>query len=166
MQPIAFVFWHSRCSAPEFASKGQAVNTKIYCNVYCCLRETIWQKWHQQWSEVNWLLNDDNAPSHWVLVTNNFFMPLPPQNIIITLPHPLYSLVSAPSGFFLFLKMKLQLKVATLTEWWRYSRNQRRFLVHSVNRTSSSCFSSSSDSGWDQYISVQGDYFEGDAAQT
>jgi transposase len=53
----------------------------------------------------NWLLHDDNAPSHTALITREFLA----HNSIITLPHLHYSPDLASCNFF-FPKMKLQLK--------------------------------------------------------
>jgi histone-lysine N-methyltransferase SETMAR len=66
----------------------------------------IWQNLPELWHADNWLLYDDNAPSHRVLVTREFLT----HNSIITLPHPPYSSDLAPCHFFLHTKMKLQLK--------------------------------------------------------
>jgi transposase len=70
------------------------------------MREGIRRKRPELWHAGNWLLHDDNAPSHRALVTHEFLT----HNSIFTLPQPLYSLDLAPCDFFLFPKMKLQLK--------------------------------------------------------
>ena len=58
------------------------------------------------WRAGNWLLHDDNAPSHRALATREFLA----HNSIITCPHPHYSPDLAPGDFLLFPKMKLKLK--------------------------------------------------------
>jgi histone-lysine N-methyltransferase SETMAR len=58
------------------------------------------------WHAGNWLFHDDNAPAHRVLVTREFLA----HNSIITLLHLSYSPDLVPCDFFLFPKMKLQLK--------------------------------------------------------
>jgi histone-lysine N-methyltransferase SETMAR len=90
----------------EFAPKDQIVNAEFYCTVLRCLREDIRQKQPELWCRSNWMLHDDNAPSHQVLVTCEFLA----HSSIITFPHPPYSPDLAPCDFFLFPKMKLQLK--------------------------------------------------------
>jgi histone-lysine N-methyltransferase SETMAR len=90
----------------EFAPEGQTVNAEFYCNVLRHLREEIWRKRPAQWGVGNWLLHDDNEPSHRSLITCEFLA----HNSIITLPHPPYSPDLAPCDFFLFPKIKLQLK--------------------------------------------------------
>jgi len=52
----------------EFAPEGQTVNAEFYCNVLRRLREDIWRKRPELWRAGNWLLHDDNAPSHQALV--------------------------------------------------------------------------------------------------
>jgi len=89
----------------EFAPQGRTVNAKFYYNVLRCLREDIQRKRTELWHVGNWLLHDDNAPTHQALITHEFLA----HNSIITLPHPPYSPDLAPCDFFLFLKMKLQL---------------------------------------------------------
>jgi transposase len=89
-----------------FVPEGQTVNAEFYCNVLSRLREDIQRKRPVLWYAGNWLLHDDNAPSHRALVTREFLA----HKGIITLPHPPYSQDLAPCDFFLFLKMKLQLK--------------------------------------------------------
>jgi len=90
-----------------FAPEGQTVNAGFYCSVLRRLREDIRRKRPELWLAGNWLLHDDNAPSHRALVTREFFA----HNSIITLPHPPYSTDLAPCDFFFFFpKVKLQLK--------------------------------------------------------
>jgi transposase len=91
----------------EFVLEGQTVNAEFYCNVLRRLRKDIRRKRPELWRAGNWLLHDDNAPSHRALVTHEFLT----HKGIITLPYPPYSPDLAPCNFFLFPKMKLQLKV-------------------------------------------------------
>ena len=90
----------------EYAPEGQTVNAGFYCNVLRHLREDIRRKRPELWCACNWLLHDDNAPSHHALVTCEFLT----HNSIITLLHLPYSPDLAPCNFFLFPKMKLQEK--------------------------------------------------------
>jgi len=48
----------------EFVPEGQTVNAEFYCNVLRRLREEIRRKRPELWCAGNWLLHDDNAPSH------------------------------------------------------------------------------------------------------
>jgi len=91
---------------PEFVPEGQTVNAEFYCNVLRRLREDTRRKRPELWCAGNWLLHDDSAPSHRALVTREFLA----HRGTITLPHPPYSPDLAPCDFFLFPKMRLQLK--------------------------------------------------------
>jgi transposase len=90
----------------EFAPQGQTVNAQFYCNVLRHLREDIRRKRPELWRAGNWLLHDDNAPSHRALTTCEFLA----HNSSITCPHPPYSPDLTPCDLFLFPKMKLKLK--------------------------------------------------------
>ena len=93
----------------------------FYCSVLRRLREDIRRKRPELWCAGNWLLHDDNAPSHRALVTREFLA----HNSIISLPHPPYSPDLTPCDF-LFPKMKLQLwgcHFDTLEEIQRESQN-------------------------------------------
>ena len=93
----------------EFIPKGHTTKSKFYCNdLRCmrCLREDIWWKWSELWTEANWMLHGDNAPYHQALITHTFVG----CNSMVTLSHQPYSPDLAPCNFFLFSKLKLQLK--------------------------------------------------------
>jgi len=77
---------------------------QFYCSVLCRLREDIQRKRPELWRMGNWLLHDDNAPSHRALATCEFL-----AHNITTFPHLPYSPDLAPCDFFLFPKMKLLL---------------------------------------------------------
>jgi len=90
----------------EFVPEGQNVNAEFYCKVLRRLKEDIRRKRPELWCAGNWLLHDDNTSSIRALATRDFLT----HKGIITLPHPPYSPDLAPCDFFLFPKMKLQLK--------------------------------------------------------
>jgi hypothetical protein len=48
----------------EFAPEGQTANAEFYCNVLRRLREDNERKRPEMWRAGNWMLHDDNAPSH------------------------------------------------------------------------------------------------------
>jgi hypothetical protein len=72
----------------EIASEGRTVNIEFYCNVLRRLTKDIQRKRPDLWRAGNWMLHDDNAPSHRALVTREFLA----HNSIITLPHPSYQI--------------------------------------------------------------------------
>jgi transposase len=79
---------------------------QFYYSVLRRLREDIRRKRPELWRAGNWLLHDDNAPSHRALAAREFLA----HNNVTTFPHPPYSPDLAPCDFFLFPKMKLLLK--------------------------------------------------------
>jgi len=140
----------------SFAPEGQTVNADFYCYVLRRLREDIRRKRPELWRAGNWLLHDDNAPSHRALVTREFLA----HNSIITLLHPRYSPDLAPCDFFLFPKMKLKVKgrrFDTVEEIQRESQNvlgtlREQDFQHAFQQW---------QRRWGRSVAVQGDYFEG-----
>jgi len=108
----------------EFAPEGQTVNAGFYFSVLRRLSEDIRRKRPELRRTGNWLLHDDNAPSHRALVTHEFLA----HNSIITLPHPPYAPDLAPCYFFLFPKMKLQLKVRRFDRVEEIQRESQKVL--------------------------------------
>jgi len=145
----------------EFVPKGQIVNAEFYCNVLRRLREDIRRKWPELRCAGNWLLHDDNAPPHRALVTREFLA----HNSIITLPHPPYSPVLAPCDFFLFPKMKLQLKGSRLERVEEIQRESQNILG-TLREQDFQHASQQWQRRWDRCVAPQGDYFEGVAAET
>jgi len=145
----------------EFAPEGQTVNAKFYCKVLHHLRENIRRKRPELWCAGNWLLHDDNAPSHRSLVTREFLA----HNSIITLPHPAYSPDLAPWDFFFFPKMKLQLKGRRFDRVEEIQRESKNVLGTLREQDFQHAFQQWQRC-WDRCVVSQGDYFEGDAAQT
>jgi len=84
---------------------------------------------------------------------------------LTTFPHPPYSPDLAPCDFSLFPKMKVQLKGCRfdgLEDIQRESRNvlgklREQDFQHAIQQW---------QRRWDRCVAAQGDYFEGDAAQT
>jgi len=145
----------------EFAPEGQTVNAEFYCNVLPRLREDMQRKRPELWRAGNCLLHDDNAPSHRALVTREFLA----YKGIITLPLPPYSPDLAPCDFFLFLKMKLQLKGHRLDRVEEIQQESQNVLGTLREQDFQHAFQQW-QRRWDQCVAAQGDYFEGDAAQT
>jgi len=145
----------------EFASEGQTVNAEFYFSVLHRLRENIRRKRPELWRVGNWLLHDDNAPSHRALVTHEFLA----HNSIITLPHPPYSPDLAPCDFFLFPNMNLQLKGRCFDRMEEIQRESQNVLGTLREQDFKHAFQQW-QRRWDRCVATQGAYFEGDAAQT
>jgi len=87
-----------------------------------------------------------------------------PQSII-TLPHPPYSPDLAPCDFLLFPKMKLQLKGCRFDRVEEIQRESQNVLGTLREQDFQHAFQQW-QWRWDWCVTAQGDYFEGDAAQT
>ena len=90
----------------EFVPKGQTVNSGFNCDVLRRLRENVRRRRPKLWREQTWLLHHDNAPSHTSVLTQQFLA----KNNMAVIPHPPQSPNLAPCDFFLFQKMKFNLK--------------------------------------------------------
>jgi hypothetical protein len=106
------------------------------------------------------MLHDDNAPSR-ALVTREFLA----NNSIITLLHLPYSPDLAPCNFFLFPKMKLQLNGCCFDRLEEIQRESQNVLGTLREQDFQHTFQQL-QWRWNRCVDAQGDYFEGDAAQT
>jgi hypothetical protein len=98
------------------------------------LRENIQRKWPGLWCAKNWILHDDNAPCHRALLVRKF---LANHNMWL-IPHLPYSPGLAPADFFLFPKMKMQLKgrhFHTVAEIQRELQTTTRTHAHTHTHT-------------------------------
>ena len=88
------------------SSPRDRLSMPFYCAVLRRLRENIRRKRPGLWCDGNWLLQQDNAPTHDALKTREFLR----RTTTIVAPHPPYSPDLALCDFFLFPKIKFQLK--------------------------------------------------------
>jgi histone-lysine N-methyltransferase SETMAR len=142
----------------EFIPPGQTVNGKFYCEVLKWLREGIWRKHPDKWKKNSWFLHHDNAPAHTSLAVRQF---LKSKNITVV-PHPSYSPDLAPCNFFLFPKMKLQLKGCHFDMTEEIHTETQEVIDTFKFENFQGCMKSW-ETRWDCYIHSQGDYIEGDS---
>jgi len=90
----------------EFVPPGQTVNQAFYLEVLKRLRNGVRQKRPDLWRTGDWFFHLDNAPAHTAISVRQFCA----KNGMTVLPHPPYSPDVAPSDFFLFPRMKRDLK--------------------------------------------------------
>jgi len=145
----------------EFVPEGQTVNAQFYCSVLRRLRNDIRRKRPELWRAGKWLLHDDNAPSHRALATREFLT----HNNVTTFSHPPYSPDLAPCDFFLFPKMKLQLRGRRFDGLEDIQQEAQTVLGKLREQDFQHAFQQWQRS-WDQCVAAHGNYFEGDAAQT
>ena len=90
----------------EFVPPGQTVNQHFYLDVSRHLREDVRRKCLEIWQSGDWFLHHDNTPVHTALSVNRY---LSSQGWAVV-PHPPCSPDLSPYDFFLFLRMKKNLK--------------------------------------------------------
>ena len=90
----------------EFVPQGQTVIQQFYLEVLKRLRDAVLRKCPELWRSGEWLLHHDNAPTHTALSVRQFLT----KNGTKTASHPPYSPDLAPCNFFLFPRMKSDLK--------------------------------------------------------
>jgi hypothetical protein len=88
----------------EFVPPGQTVNQAFYQEVLGRLRQRVMCVRRDIAS--SWILHHDNAPSHTSLAVRELLA----EKQIVVLPHPPYSPDLAPCDFFIFPKIKNNLK--------------------------------------------------------
>ncbi|CAB0013034.1 unnamed protein product, partial [Nesidiocoris tenuis] len=90
----------------EFVPPGQTVNQHFYLEVLKRLRESIRKKRADLWQSGDWFFHQDNAHAHTALSVKQFLT----KNGMTPIVHPPYSPDLAPSDFFLFPRLKRDLK--------------------------------------------------------
>jgi hypothetical protein len=69
---MLIVFLDIRGVHHEYVPAGQTVNAKFYVEVLKHLRECVQRARPELWAENAWILHQDNAPPHTMLVTRGF----------------------------------------------------------------------------------------------
>ena len=142
----------------EFVPPGQTVNTAFYVEVLKRLRENVRRKRPDQWRNNTWLLHHDSAPAHAALLTRWFLT----DNNKTVVPHPPYSPNLAPIDFFLFLKLKMELKgrrFQTLEE----IQAESRAVLNTLRENDFQERFKNWQRRWDRCQASEWDYFDGDA---
>jgi hypothetical protein len=84
----------------EFVPTDKTVNSAFYCDVLRRLRENVRRRRSKLWQEQTWLLQNDKAPSHTYVLTQQFLV----ETNMSVIFHPIYSHDLALCEFFLFQK--------------------------------------------------------------
>ncbi|CAK9824002.1 Mariner Mos1 transposase [Anthophora retusa] len=88
----------------EFVPPGKTVNAQFYVEVLERLRKRVLRV--RPAMSNTWKLHHDNAPCHTALLVREWQA----KHNLVTLPHPPYSPDLAPPDFFLFPRLKRQMK--------------------------------------------------------
>ena len=151
-----FFFYIRGIVHKKFVTPGQTVNGKFYCEVLRQRRENVRRKRPEMWKKGDWLLHHDNAPAHNSLVVREFLT----KNNVTTVPHPDYSPDLAPCDFYMFSKMKLQLKGWCFVSIEEIQAESQQVLNSLKPADFNECFQKWQNR-WDCCIQAQGGYFEG-----
>ena len=112
----------------------------------------------KMWKNGDWLLHHDDAPSHTLLVVREFLT----KNNVPTVTHPAYSPDLAPCNFYVFPKVKLQLKGQRFISIEEIQAESQQVLNTLTRADFSECLQEWKNR-WDRCMQAQGDYFEGDS---
>lgn len=141
----------------EFIPAGQTVNKEYYLSVLKRLREKISRTRPELCKSNSWILHDDNTPSHRAAIVSEFKA----AHAIKTIDQPPYSPDLAPCDFFLFPKLKLQLRgtrFESIEATKEHALNELMAIPASAYRK---CFDDWKQR-WTMCVAANGSYFEGD----
>jgi transposase len=106
------------------------------------------------------MLQHDNAPSHSSFLVRDFLA----KHVTTVLPQPPYSPDLAPSDFFLFPKLKSELKGCRFESIEAIKTNSLAHL-RSIPKTAFQECLRTLKKRWQQCIQSRGEYFEGNKAE-
>lgn len=140
----------------EFVPPGQTVNQAFYLEVLKRLRNSVRQKRPDLWETKEWFFHHDNAPAHAALSVRQFLA----KNGMTPLPHAPYSPDLAPCDFFLFPRMKKDMKGHRFSDVEEVKKKTRMELAAIQTDEFERCFQQ-----WehrlDKCIALEGEYIEG-----
>ena len=141
----------------ELVPQGQAVNKQFDLEVLRRLHDDVRRKRPELWQSGEWLLHQNNAPTHTALSVRQFLT----KNAMTTASHPPYSPDLAPCDFFPFPRMKRDLKQKCVQNVEEVSGKTTEALKAITLQEFQNCFEQWKKR-WDKCIDCQGEYFEGD----
>ena len=139
----------------EFVPCGQMVNKQLYQEVLARLRDAVCRKKPQLWEIQTRMLHNDNAPAHASLLIRSYLA----KHQISFVPHPPYSPDLAPADFFLFPKLKTNLKghsFQTIEEIQENAIRELRAIKESAFQETFQQWKKH----WERCIASRGDYSE------
>ena len=139
----------------EFVPPGQTVNHAFYKDVLDRLRKRV-QRVRTD-VEDDWVLHHNNTPAHTEFSIRGF---LAKKNIPLLL-HPPYSPDLAPCDFYLFRKLKSNLK----GHHFGTMENIKQIVTDEIHTLTENDFRYCCDQWkirWKHCVTFQGSYFEGD----
>lgn len=141
----------------EFVPEGRTVNGAFYLEVLKRLQARVRRVRPELHRSKSWILHHDDAPAHSCILVRDWIA----KNGIITIEHPPYSPDLAPCDFFLFPKIKKDMK----DHHWGSRDEVEAVTTRSLQGVTSEefdqCFKQWQHR-WKKCIRLNGEYFEGD----
>lgn len=139
----------------EFLPEGQVANRHYYVSVLKRLREVLRIKRPNLWKNNSWVLHQDNAPYHNTVLVRRMLN----QNKTNVIQHPADSPDLAPCDFFLFERLKKQLRETRFDSEDELVGNMKAALRGIQANETQQCFEGWVER-WRKCIAAQGDYFD------
>ena len=141
----------------EFVPPGQSVNQDFNIEVLRRLREAVRRKRPALWQSGDWWLHQGNAPAHKALRFKRFHT----KNGMTLLSHTPYSPDLAPCDFFLFPKMKKELKGQRFEDVEEVKQKSLEAIQGIFTHEYADAFVQW-EARLERCINANGEYFEGD----
>jgi histone-lysine N-methyltransferase SETMAR len=90
----------------EFVPRGQMVNKQLYQEVLARSKNAVCRKRPELWENQTWMLRHDNSPAHASLLFRSYLT----KHHTSVVPHPTHYPNLAAADFYLFPKLKTNLK--------------------------------------------------------
>ncbi|UYV80336.1 hypothetical protein LAZ67_18002486 [Cordylochernes scorpioides] len=127
----------------------------VYLGIMRCLREAVRLKRPERWQNNDWILHVGNARPHTAHVVLQFLA----KHSTIQIPHPPYSPDLAPNDFFLYPKLKINLKGRKFDNVDMIQAESKATLRNLSKSDFISCFDNWKKR-WNGCIEAGGAYFE------
>jgi hypothetical protein len=139
----------------EYVPAGRTVYAKFYVKFLKRLYERVRRARPELWAESAWILLHDNTPSHTALFTREFLA----ENKITTKNHASYSSDLAPCDFYLFPKVKNNMRGEHFVDVDTIKRETK--LLKELTKDMEHCFQQW-EKRWTKCILSGGEYFQRD----
>lgn len=141
----------------EFLPEGQSMNKHYYLATMKRLRECMRVKRSELWANNSWILHHDNTPAHNATIVREYLA----ENLTNVIDQPPFSPDLVPCDFFLFPKLKLQLRGRHFTTIEAMKQHVRNDLSAIPTTAYGKCLSDWVKR-WHSCVADDGAYFEAD----
>jgi hypothetical protein len=152
-------FLDTKCTV-HFKFIPQRVNQGYYVEVLKRLREAVCRK-RPEVLPNDWIFHHESAPAHRALSVTQFLT----QKSIPQIQHPHYSSDLAPNDFWLFTKIKSELKGRRFQDSEGIQRRKIMTTLKAIPQQQfQKCFQQWQHR-WTKRVTAQGEYIEGESSQ-